>query len=336
MQSVLASTDFSRRSSHRVAGSVALLALLVTGGIASAADTVATPTVVPAPTEWSAEHLFEQLVQRYRGLVLYKDSVRLAHRTVTVAAAEDANIHGPVERSPVDRDRTASAEHSLGVTVEGSTLAVISSAFGLGGSCDSQDASPLARVELARQLWSLPHLALRFADEPLASLRGGCGTLVPTIVERVRIGDRTLLRLHLESPVERDRARETQPAVAEGHPASAPGASAERVSRGGFSEGSESDGSVGAEPFACGPSTMDLFVNPESLLIERVEHVREIAEGVRYEATLEITPERAVAAPATGPEQQPAAPPAAASTPPSSAASAPSAPAVGRPSITVQ
>jgi hypothetical protein len=42
---------------------------------------------------------------------------------------------------------------------------------------------------------------------------------------------------------------------------------------------------------------MDLFVNPESLLIERVEHVREIAEGVRYEATLEITPERAVTAP---------------------------------------
>ncbi len=252
-----------------------------------------------AEHDWGADKLFEQLVQRYRGLVLYKDSVKLAHRTVTVPSTGDADA-APTSKQPEARDpaSTASAEHSIGVTVDGSTLAVISSAFGLGGSCDAHDASPLARVELARQLWSLPHLALRFADEPLASLRGGCGTLVPTIVERVRIGDRTLLRLHLESPS--DEGREVRKRSADRGERTA--SQRDTAGAGSADESSAAPRSGGhrtaaSDPFACGPSTMDLFVNPESLLIERVEHVREIAEGVRYEATLEITPERAVTAP---------------------------------------
>lgn len=201
--------------------------------------------------------LFGKLVDRYRGLALYQDSVKLAHRTIA-AEPELPSV---------------AVSQSMGCTVDGSTLAVISSALGTGGSCDTRDASPIAKVELARQLWTLPHLALRFADEPLRSMRGGCGTLVPTRVEEVTIDERPLLRLHLES---------ARPA----------------------------DGEEGS----CEESTVDFFVNPHSLLVERVEHSHTIAEGVRYEATLEITPERAVSAPAapetpTSTPSAPAAPP---------------------------
>lgn len=184
-----------------------------------------------------ADTLFGKLVDRYRGLALYQDSVKLAHRTVERTAQPSSSV-----------------QQSMGCTVDGTTLAVISSALGTGGSCDAQDASPLAKLELARQLWTLPHLALRFAEEPLRSMRGGCGTLVPTQVDEVTIDQKQLLRLHLTS--ERDP--------------------------------------TGAVEVSCEESTVDLFVNPQSLLVERVEHSHTIAEGVRYEATLEITPERAV------------------------------------------
>lgn len=195
-----------------------------------------------------ANTLFGKLVDRYRGLSLYQDSVKLAHRTIDGATAT-----------------STSTQQSMGCTVDGSTLAVISSALGTGGSCDSRDASPMAQLELARQLWTLPHLALRFADQPLRSMRGGFGSLVPTTVDEVTIDRKQLLRLHLESDGEVVVAAGTE----------------------------------------CDESTVDLYVNPQSLLVERVEHSLTIAEGVRYEATLEITPERAVATPAATPAATP-------------------------------
>jgi hypothetical protein len=314
-------------ASARAAG--ALVVGLVVGasltGVAWAGESTAPP---PSDRQSEAHHdadqLFERLVDRYRGLVLYKDSVKLAHRTVMTLQTSEGNA-----QEQILQEHSSSAEHSIGVTVEGSTLAVISSAFGLGGSCDALDASPLARFELARQLWSLPHLALRFADEPLASLRGGCGTLIPTIVEHVRIGERTLLRLHLESPAEAGSQRiddaesvspdrngggagggvgggvgEKRSVFSEGDPRPTSGSGRGRASGLPAEPLTDADRRTAADPLACGPSTMDIFVNPESLLIERVEHVREIAEGVRYEATLEITPERAVAAPSGSPRTE--------------------------------
>ncbi len=184
-----------------------------------------------------AAALFGRLVDRYRGLALYSDSVRLAHRTV--------------ESGSVGVSTTV--EQALDCTVQGPTLDVRSSALGAGGSCDTRDESPLAKVSLSQRLWTLPHLALRFADEPLRSMQGGCGTLVPTKVEQVTVDARSFLRLHLETE---------KPAVGESN--------------------------------NCEHSTVDLFVNPISMLVERVEHSRTLAAGIRYEATLEITPERAV------------------------------------------
>jgi len=196
----------------------------------------------------NAGTFFVKLVDRYRSLALYRDSVKLAHRTVGTHAATDAT----------DAARGETFEQAMDCFVDGATLAVRSSALDGNGSCDTRDASPLARLALSQRLWTLPHLALGLTDEPLRSMQGdGCGVLVPTTVEHVTIDAKRFVRLHLESekPV------------------------------------------AGAEP-PCEQSTVDLFVNPASMLVERVEHSRAIAEGVRYEATLEITPERAISVPA--------------------------------------
>lgn len=214
-----------------------------------------------------ANTLFGKLVDRYRGLSFYKDSVKLAHRTVVPQA--------PAATAPA-------VEQSIDCTIRGTLLDVVSSAIGAGASCDARDVSPVGKLALAQQMWLLPHMALRFADEPLRSMHGGdCGALVPTSVEEVTIGERPLLRLHLQS------------------------------------------GGAAPDPATtCEPTSLDFYVNPQSMLIERIEHTHELGKGVRYEATLEITPSRAVgeptpptldpgdAAPASGPATGPSEAPA--------------------------
>jgi hypothetical protein len=212
-----------------------------------------------------ANTLFGKLVDRYRGLSFYQDSVKLAHRTVTRSLRGE-----PVPQEP------ARSEQSIDCRVEGTLVDVVSSVLGGGASCDVKDASPLSRIALERQLWTLPHLALRFSDEPLRSMhgRGDLGVFVPTRVEQVTIDERPLLRLHLES----DRSLPVESATKQEL------------------------------------STLDFFVNPRSMLIERIEQSHGLGEGIRYEATLEITPNRAVgdspAASTEGPAVAPASEPA--------------------------
>jgi len=202
----------------------------------------------------NAGTFFVKLVDRYRNLALYRDSVKLAHRTVGTRPATDAT-----DATYVARGETF--EQAMDCFVDGGMLAVRSSALDGNGSCDTRDSSPLARLALSQRLWTLPHLALGLTDEPLRSMQGdGCGVLVPTAVEHVTIDAKQFVRLHLESEKQ----------------------------------------AAGTEP-PCEQSTVDLFINPASMLVERVEHSRAIAEGVRYEATLEITPERAISVPAATP-----------------------------------
>lgn len=211
-----------------------------------------------------ANTLFGKLVHRYRGMSFYQDSVKLAHRTVAPSTGDTANPNEPIR-----------SEQSIDCVVDGSYLDVVSSVLGGGASCDARDVSPIGRLTMARQLWTLPHLALRFADEPLRSMHGGgeCGSLVPTRVEEVTIDARQLLRLHLES----EQSKATDPLA------------------------------------RCEQSTLDLYVNPASMLIERIEHSHGLGEGLRYEATLEIRPSRAVeetspGTPPTSTTPEPAAP----------------------------
>lgn len=219
-----------------------------------------------------ANTLFGKLVHRYRGMSFYQDSVKLAHRTVAPSSG--------IKDDPTEPIRS---EQLIDCVVDGSYLDVVSSALGGGASCDARDVSPIGRLAMARQLWTLPHLALRFADEPLRSMHGGgdCGSLVPTRVEEVTIDAKQLLRLHLES----EHSNTTDPLA------------------------------------RCEQATLDLYVNPASMLIERIEHSHGLGEGLRYEATLEIRPSRAV-------EEKPAAAPPAATTPEPAAPTGPRGPTI--------
>jgi hypothetical protein len=222
-----------------------------------------------------ANTLFGKLVNRYRGLSFYQDSVKLAHRTVNESDAgakplvERQEAATRSERTQANTPRT-SREQSLDCKVNGTFLDVVSSVIGSGASCDARDTSPIGKLALARQMWTLPHLALRFADEPLLSMRAGdCGPLIPILVEEVTIDARPMLKLHLQS---------------------------------------EKAGPANGEE-RCHESTVDLFVNPTSMLVERIEQAHGLGDGVRYEATLEITPSRAVeevpSQPPTQPPSQP-------------------------------
>lgn len=243
------------------------------------------------------EQLFQSLVDRYRGLSEYQDTVRLQHRTVDDGAIVDSAVSASGESQGVTRDgdggrdlpcpttegdtRSTVGIQIMDCLVSGSTLAVRASDLRdaavrsvVGDACDATDASAAGQLRLASRLWLLPHLSLRFADEPLRQMHGDGDALTPVAVDTVTIGTKELLRLQLTS----SRPDEITPDAADGGDIVPPnGSGAHRPARS-----------------AKRPSTVHLFVNPESMLIERVEQSREIADGVRYESTIEITPERAV------------------------------------------
>ncbi|MFO0826907.1 MAG: hypothetical protein U0572_02065 [Phycisphaerales bacterium] len=203
------------------------------------------------PTSIDPAEFFRSLVDRYRTLTEYQDSVKLEQRTVERSSSvQSAPVASAIDCS-VRNDRLALRTSDLRAETMRSALPWTS-------ECDARDGSPLGRMRLASQLWLLPHLSLRFAEEPLRSMQGAGGTLVPMTVETVTVGEKSLVRLHL---------------VSRHDDAPSGGAASSR------------------------DATVDLFVNPRSMLVERIEHSRELAEGVRYEATIEISPERAVAAP---------------------------------------
>ncbi len=236
--------------------------LCVARFLASAASLVALAGVGLAASEECRDPLvfFRSLVDRYRGLSEYSDSVTLERRTVESSA--------PAASAVGER---------LDCHVQGSTLAVNSSSVASTSRLDTKDASPASRIRLASQLWSLPHLALRFADEPLVSMDGTGGSLVPTQVDEVLIGGKSYLRLHLVQSGSAPAANTDGLAA----PAAEP----------------RPDHVVAASATVpAGTTSLDLFVNPRSMLVELIEHRRTLAEGVAYEATIRITPERAVGA----------------------------------------
>jgi hypothetical protein len=229
--------------------------------VSSAMPAMAQDGSLERPRPLDPAELFRSLVDRYRGLAVYEDSVRLEHRTID---GERPSHDGAVE---------VNAARLMDCLVNGSTLAIRSSDLrATAADCDASDQSLAGRLRLERQLWMLPHLSLRFSENPLKSMQGSGGELVPVAVEPVTIGAKELLRLHFVSSAPAEGAPSDGRAAPTG-PASTP--------------------NVSALPRE---ATMDLFVNPRSMLVERVEHSRDIADGVRYEATLEITPERAVPA----------------------------------------
>jgi hypothetical protein len=126
------------------------------------------------------------------------------------------------------------------------------------------DASPaLEALVLRYNLWLAPHMALHFAEDPLKDLRLGVPEgFTVTGAETVTGEEKSLVHLELESA-----APATQNPAETG--AAAPEAEPEPTAR------------------------FEFWVDPRSMLIERIEGRQRLPDGADYETTLQITPVRA-------------------------------------------
>ena len=168
---------------------------------------------------------FERLVRRYRSLRRYAERVEVlqitkdpgtgdpAIRTLTRFRAEITGDDLRVDRSELtSRAIDALTPHAVG-----------------SGASDEE-------------LWMLPHLSLRFADQPLEQFRpGGRDPFRPSEVDRVTIRNRELVRVELLSGDEEDPA-----------------------------------------------ARFNLFIDPERMLVERVEGDEWLPGGLHHQTTVRI------------------------------------------------
>ena len=168
---------------------------------------------------------FERLVLRYRSLRRYAERVEVLQitkdpetddpgiRTLTRARAE---ITGDDLR--VDRSGLASKAMDALALDEATT-----------GASDAE-------------LWMLPHLSLRFTDQPLEHFRpGDRGPFRPSELDRVTVKDRQLVRVQLLAGDEEDPA-----------------------------------------------ARFNLFIDPERMLVERVEGDEWLPSGLHHQTTVRI------------------------------------------------
>ncbi len=177
--------------------------------------------------------LFESLAARYRQLTAYED------------VADVEQVTEPPGGEPRRQELRIACRHDgdrLRITTPGSQVL---EGAGLG---DPDDQSPALRELTHRyNLWLAPHMALHFAQQPLATFRAGVPEgFLPVGAEPVELEGRRLIRLRLESP-------------------NAPDAKVPPTAR------------------------FDLWLDPKSLLIARIEGVQRLPDGSTYRTTLEIT-----------------------------------------------
>ncbi len=117
--------------------------------------------------------------------------------------------------------------------------------------------APVARspgmesLVLRYNLWIAPHMVLRFKENPLAEFRLGVPLgFTPTRAEPVTVDDRELIYLELKAAGPPDNA----------------GADVTPAAR------------------------FELWVNPDSMLLERIRGRQTLPDGAAYETTLDITP----------------------------------------------
>jgi len=180
-----------------------------------------------------ARRFFEVLVERYRNLTSYSDLSRIVQVIQHAGEAEARRVETQMSSEVADGSlRTETA------------LMQIRRTFGLELPLPKPE--PLSRAELRYQLWMLPHLTLKFADQPLREFRDGVHEgFTATELTAVTVNDRPLMHLELRS-----------------------------------GDGMSDDAAA----------TFDLYVDPESMLIERVHGQQRLPDGGNYETTIEITP----------------------------------------------
>ena len=178
-----------------------------------------------------AQAFFEKLVERYRGLGVYEDTVDVVQVTT--------------------RDqRSHRVETRIACTIEDGTLSVETPGSqvrdGIGLRVPITRSAAIEALVLRYNLWLAPHLTLRFADEPLKEFRMGVSEgFTPTKIEPVTLDDKQFIRLEL-------------------------------TSGDGLSEDAR--------------ARFNLYVNPSTMLIERIEGRQRLPDGADYQTTLQITP----------------------------------------------
>lgn len=216
-------------ASFRRAGLAAIAAGATLSSAAVAHDVPVTPLDRPRsalrksipPDAWT---FFQQLVDRYRSLHRYSEEAEVEQVT------EDPATDAPPIRS---RSRVRAEVDEGRLSVDSSSLAerVVETV-----APDGEEAM------LESDLWMLPHLRLRFDDQPLESFRPGARQpFRPAEVDRVRVEDRELVRVDLLS------------------------------------------GETGAPD-----ARFSLFVDPERMLVERVEGDEWLPGGLRHRTTVTI------------------------------------------------
>jgi hypothetical protein len=163
-------------------------------------------------------------------------------------------------------------ETRIACTLEGGVLSVTTPGAQVraGAGLDVPvDASPaLEALVLRYNLWLAPHMALHFAEDPLTDFRLGVPEGFTVAGAETVVGDeKPLVHLALQS---------AEPAPP---------------------EGGGNDPQAAAEPTA----TFEFWVDPESMLIERIEGRQRLPDGADYETSLQITPLRAAGPPAADP-----------------------------------
>lgn len=176
--------------------------------------------------------LFQQLVARYRELEFYRDTARIVHVTHRMGE-ETSRLETEIDCEIRDGE--------LKVTTPSSQ---IRSSLGLDLPVRKSTAAQAA--DRGYDLWLAPHMALRFADDPLKNFRNGVEEgFTPTEAERVVIDNRDMLLVELRSGD-------------------------------GLSE-------------SC-TAKFDLFINPDTMLVERIDGEQHMPDGARCTTSMHITP----------------------------------------------
>jgi hypothetical protein len=190
-----------------------------------AIDGSISPAIEPAA-------IFEQLVKRYKGLHLYRDTTRL----VQVTSREG--------------QETSRIETEIGCEVRDGDLKVQTPATqaraSIGLDLPVRQSPAAEAAHRGYDLWLAPHMALKFADEPLKNFRSGVDEgFTATEADSVTIDDKKMLHVELRSGD-------------------------------GLSE-------------SC-TAKFDLFINPETMLVERIDGEQRMPDGASCTTSVHITP----------------------------------------------
>ncbi len=227
------------------------------GSAASAAPALSIATETTTELRLDPAIFFQKLVDRYRGLNLYNDVVTVVQVTQRVGA------------EPSRYETKITCEVADGKLNLRTPLSQIRHGFGLDDAV--LQGEPAKDAQKKYDLWLAPHMALKFTDQPLKDMRAGVQeTFVATGAESVTIDDKKMIHVELRSGCS-------------GGKANAGSAVTDGAGNSSATKPAASFGETCAAKF-------DLYVNSDSMLIERIEGEQQLPDGASCSTTLQITP----------------------------------------------